>query len=290
MHIPVLKNEVLEFLDPKPNQNFIDATFGFGGHSELLLEMIKPQGRVLGIETDLVLYEKAKRKNIGRLILENGSYVNLKTIARKHNFKEINGILFDLGMSSWHLEQSSRGFSFLKNEPLDMRYSPKQNSLTAAEIINQWPPTAIERILEEYGEERFAKNITREIIKQRKLKPITTTFQLKEIVKKTVPEKKQTKIHPATKTFQALRIQVNNELGNIKQVLPEAFDILEPKARLVVISFHSLEDRIIKHFFKQKQEQGLLEILCKKPISPSPQELKQNPRARSAKLRAAIKK
>ena len=193
-------------------------------------------------------------------------------------------------MSSWHLEESGRGFTFLKDEPLDMRYNIRgiQNDLTAEKIVNSWPEEEIIKILKEYGEERFAQRIVKKIIENRERGVIKSTFQLKETIKAAVPSWYQRqRISFATRTFQALRIAVNDELDNLKAVLPQALDILEPGGRLVVISFHSLEDRIVKHFFKSKIDS--LKILTKKPITPSEEEIKINPRSRSAKLRAIIK-
>jgi len=283
MHIPVLQKEVLQYLNPKPNENFIDATCGEAGHTLAILEKTSPNGKILGIELDPELYRKLKenlpRWHLGqRVILVNDSYSNLKAIVERENFKKVFGILFDLGLSSWHLEESKRGFSFLRNEPLDMRYN-FQNPLTAEKIINQWSEAEIEKILKEYGEERFTRRIAKEIIKDRKIKPIKSTAQLREIINKagTTPRR----------TFQALRIAVNDELENLKKVLPQALEILEPGGRMVVISFHSLEDRIIKNFLKGNQ--NLLQILTQKPIGPTQTEIKINPRSRSAKLRAAIK-
>jgi len=191
-------------------------------------------------------------------------------------------------MSSWHLEESGRGFSFLKNEPLDMRYSP-QNPLTAEKIVNYWSKSEMEKILREYGEERFAKKIAEKIIEARQSKPIKTTSQLVEIIKKAVLSRyRHQKIHFATRTFQALRITVNDELNNLEKALPQTLEILKPGGRLVVISFHSLEDRIVKNFYRDSSPEKL-KILTKKPIRPTPEEIKINPRSRSAKLRAAIK-
>lgn len=289
MHIPVLQKEVIEFLDPKANENFIDCTLGLAGHTLAILEKTAPQGKVLGIEWDRELYNQLKEKCLRwnleeRLILVNDSYLNLKEIVERENFRNIQGILFDLGLSSWHLEESQRGFSFLRDEPLDMRYSLK-SSLTAEKILNDWPETKIEEILREYGQERFARRIAREIVAARKIKPIETTFQLVEIIKKAVPRNyERGRIHPATRTFQALRIKVNDELNNLEKALPQALEVLEKGGRLVVISFHSLEDRIVKNFFRQN-----LKILTKKPVRPSLEEIKLNPRCRPAKLRVAEK-
>lgn len=280
MHIPVLKKEVLQYLDPKPGENFIDCTINGGGHTAAILEKNKPNGKVLGIELDKDIFDKLSLSKTDRLVLINDSYTNLKKIVQEHNFKAINGILFDLGMSSWHLEESGRGFTFLKDEPLDMRYS-LENDLTAEEIVNNYSPEKIEKILKEYGEERFAKRIAKRIIQQR---PIKSTFQLVGIIKKAVPGRRA-KIHPATRTFQALRIAVNDELNNFKKALSQAVEVLEKHGRIVIISFHSLEDRIVKNFFKDSN----LNILTKKPITSSQGEIKINRRSRSAKLRAATK-
>ncbi|MEA3344100.1 MAG: 16S rRNA (cytosine(1402)-N(4))-methyltransferase RsmH [Patescibacteria group bacterium] len=292
IHKPVLQKEILQYLDPKPNENFIDATVSEMGHTITILNRIKPDGKILGIEWDPKIIEKSRlylenSELDSRIILVNDSYINLKKIVEKYKFKPVNGILFDLGMSSWHLENSNKGFSFLKDELLDMRYN-QTNELSATEIINNWKESEIERILMEYGEEKFAKKISKEIVKERKIKFIKTTFQLIEIIKKAIPLKYQhKKIHFATRTFQALRIAVNDELNNLNKVLPQAIEILAPKGKIAIISFHSLEDRIVKNFLKKEKEK--LISLTKKPIIPLQEEIKINPRSRSAKLRVAVK-
>jgi len=285
MHIPVLQKEVIDLLNPHRNENFVDGTFGQGGHSLAILMKNGPEGKVLAIETDPELYQQGKEKTekLFRLTLVNDSYSNLKQIITRHNFQPINGILLDLGMSTWHLKESERGFSFQRNEPLDMRYNPTQG-LSAKDIINKWPEEKIGKIIRDYGEERFYKRISRKIVEERQKSPIETTYQLLEIIKKVIPGWQ--KRNPATRTFQALRIAVNNELENIKKGLLESVEVLIPKGRIVVISFHSLEDRIVKNFFKENNK---LEIITKKPITPSSEEIIQNPSSRSAKLRAAIK-
>jgi 16S rRNA (cytosine1402-N4)-methyltransferase len=289
MHKSVLKKQVLKYLDPKPNENLIDGTIGGAGHSLGILEKNRPNGKVLGIELDKEVYNDLLAKNIKRLVAINDSYLNLKNIIEEKKFKPISGILFDLGFSSWHLEKSGRGFSFQRDEPLDMRYNTELNKLTAQEIVNNWTEKEIEKILKKYSQEKFAKRISKRIIEQRKLNPIKTTFELIEIIKRSVPSWYQYKrIHFATRTFQALRIAVNDELNNLKEVLPQALEVLEKGGRIVVVSFHSSEDRIVKNFFK-KHSKELLEILTKKPIRPNKQEIINNPRSRSAKLRAAIK-
>lgn len=309
MHIPVLQKEVLKYLNPKPNENFIDATIDGGGHTLAILEKIKPKGKVLGIDWDpeIIKCLRAELKQgllKKRLILVCDNFVNLKEIVKKYKFKPLSGILFDLGMSSWHLKESKRGFSFLRDEPLIMRYdwNSVNTKLTATEIINYWPEKEIEKILREYGEEKYAKRIAKEIVKRRKIEPIKTTFQLVRVIERAVPKNYEKRRgsrrkalgflwdkHPATRTFQALRIVVNNELENLKKVLPQALEILEKKGKLAVISFHSLEDRIVKQFLKEKSKEKKIKILTKKPIVPSLKEIKINPSSRSAKLRAAIK-
>lgn len=292
MHIPVLEKEVIYYLDPKPNENFIDCTIGEGGHAAQILEKTAPEGKLLGIDWDEEQIKNC-RLNLwhlkNRLILVCDSYSNLKRIVQETKFENISGILLDLGMSSWHIEISGRGFSFRKNEPLDMRYSEK-TKLTAQEILNSWAKENLEKILQMYGEEKFAKKIVREIVEERKNRKIENTFQLVEIIRRATPKwYHRQKIHFATKTFQALRIAVNNELKNLKKVLPQALDVLESEGRIVIISFHSLEDRIVKKFLKVKEREGKLKILTKKPISPSFEEIKNNPRSKSAKLRASKK-
>ncbi len=303
-HIPVLIKEVLQYLDPKPNENFIDCTVGEAGHAMAILEKNGPEGKVLGIDLDPQQIENCKEpygesacwrqmkienyKN--RMILVNDSYANLQEIVEKINFKPVNGILLDLGMSSEQLE-NGRGFTFLKDEPLDMRYAHEiQNDLTAEYILNNYSQKEIEKFLREYGEEKFSRRIAREIIEQREIKPIKSTFQLVEVIKRAVPKRFQHgRVHCATKTFQALRIAVNSELENLKKVLPPAVSVLSPGGRLVIISFHSLEDRIVKNFFREKSKEGAVKLLLKKPAITSSEEIKLNPRSRSAKLRAVIK-
>ena len=288
MHIPVLIDEIIQYLNPQPDENFVDCTLGFAGHSKAILEKTKPNGRVLGIEWDSEVCQRIEKEGIERLIVTNDSYANLKEIAEQNNFQPVNGILLDLGMSSWDLEQSGRGFSFQKDEPLDMRYAAQ--SLTAEEIINKWPEQEIAEILRDYGQERFAKNIARKVVEVRLQQPIETTFQLVEVIRKSFPRSYRFgKQHFATKTFQALRIAVNSELENLKVVLPQAVELLTEGGRLVIISFHSLEDRLVKNFLKEEQQKNTLKILTKKPITASASEIASNPRAHSAKLRAALK-
>jgi 16S rRNA (cytosine1402-N4)-methyltransferase len=296
MHIPVLKKEVIRSLNPKPNENFVDCTFGEGGHAIEILKRTSPHGKLLAIEIDPELYkkgEKLKEKFGERLILVNDSFENLEKIVKERGFKDIHGILLDLGMSSWHLEESKRGFSFQRDEPLIMRYDwqkDKNSILTAKEILNKWPGKDIEKILKEYGEERFAKKIVKEILETRRKKEIATTKDLVEIIKKATPKWYQRrKIHFATKTFLALRVFINQELERLKKVLPQTIEVLKKGGRVAIISFHSLEDKIVKSFLKEMEEKKLAKIITKKAIKPSLEEIKQNPRSRSAKLRVAEK-
>ncbi|MBI2669591.1 MAG: 16S rRNA (cytosine(1402)-N(4))-methyltransferase RsmH [Candidatus Yanofskybacteria bacterium] len=306
MHKPVLLKEIVECLNPKPGQKFIDATINGGGHAMAILEMILPDGKLLGIEWDGELLKQLiiKKQDLGikdeNLILINDSYVNLKKIAEENDFTDANGILFDLGMSSWQIEEAGRGFTFMKDEPLDMRFAyPNINHqpstaspTTAEEIVNRYSYDELVKILKEYGEERFARLIVANIINARKRKPIKTTFELVEIIKKSVPfwyRSDRRRLHFATKTFQALRIAVNDELENLKSGLEQGMEILKVGGRIAVISFHSLEDRAVKNFFRAKAKEKILKIITKKPINAELAEIIKNPRARSAKLRIAEK-
>jgi len=290
-HTPVLTKEVLELLDPKPNENFIDGTIGGAGHAKLILEKTSPFGKLLGIDADkgqITNARYATQKFNERVLLVQGSYADMTEITARVRLKPIHGILLDLGYSSWHMEVSGKGFSFLKNETLDMRYG--NTELTAKDIISTYKEAELEKILEEFGEETFARQIAKKIVQQRKAKPITSTFELKELVESVIPGRLQHgRIHCATKTFQALRIAVNQELDQVQKALPEALQLLAHGGRLAVISFHSLEDRIVKTAFKEWEKTGAVTILTKKPVVAQAQELMVNPRARSAKLRVIIK-
>lgn len=321
-HIPVLLKEVIYYLDPKSNQNFIDCTIGGGGHAKVILEKIGPKGKLLGIDLDersieiskenlrrfgisICNLEVAKKRN--RIFLVQGNFKNLKQIKEKYFHFPIYGVLFDLGFSSFQVETGIKGFSFLKEGPLDMRYDPRGQNLTAEKIINEWPEKELIKILRTYGEEKETTKIARSICRTREKIRIKTTRQLADLICKVKKEKRFSPfrdIHPATKVFQALRIAVNDELNNLKEALPQALEILEPRGRLVVISFHSLEDRIVKQFFVRESKDCLcsseipvcqckhkasLRILTKKIIRPTQEEVGKNPRSRSARLRAAVK-
>ena len=289
MHQPVLLEKVIEYLNPKPGENFVDCTLGEAGHTKVILEKIAPNGRVLGIDIDLESIQRVKLED--RLILVHGNFKDLKKIVQENRFEPVNGVLFDLGLSSWQIEESNRGFTFKKDEPLIMILNSKQE-VTAEEIINTWPEESLIEIFKNYGEEKYSRRIVRGIITQRKLTPIKTTFQLKEIVRKATPfsaTRRGKTNRVLARIFQALRIVINDELESLKLGLNQALETIVPKGRIVVISFHSLEDRIVKNFFKDKEEQNQLKILTKKPVVSDEIEFSNNPRSRSAKLRAAMK-
>jgi len=289
-HVPVLRREVIKYLAPRKNQTFIDATVGFGGHAKLILEKTSPKGKLLAIDQDPVAIEEAKKNlknHSDRITFINSNFDEIGLLIRKWPVSEIFGILFDLGTSSYQLS-SGRGFSFQQNNPLDMRMSPNIKE-TAEKIINRWPAERIRQIIWQYGEEPMAAAIAREIVAARQARPIRTTGELVKVIEKAIHlrERNKRKMHFATLTFQALRIAVNDELLALENGLKQALQILSPGGRIVVISFHSLEDRIVKHFFRENQS---LEILTPKPVIPSEKEIDDNPRARSAKLRAVRKK
>lgn len=292
VHKSVMLSEVIEYLNPKPGDMMVDATLDGGGHATAIAERIAPDGKVLGIELDEQLLEETKFKILNlkfkNIIFVHGSYVNIKDIVRGYNFRP-NGILFDLGLSSWHYEKSGRGFSFRKDESLDMRFN-QRSGLTAAEVVNTWSENEIEQILKEYGEEQFSGQIARSIISARKHKPIVSTNDLVEVISNSVPGwYKNKKIHFATKTFQALRVAVNDELNNVKRGISDAIDVLAPGGRLVVISFQGLEDKMVKEIFKERTKEGVVRFAVKGTVKPKWEEVKGNPRARSAKMKIVEK-
>lgn len=306
-HIPVLIQEVLDVLNPRPNENLFDGTLGGAGHSAVIMEYTGPRGKLLGVDMDEAAIAAAKvklQKFDKRIILKRDSFVNLVRLKKESDLK-IHLLLLDLGISSKQLDDESLGISFLKNAPLDMRLggSDLSGGKTAETVVNAYPEVRLFEILRDFGEERYAKLIAAEIVKTRQERPLSSTTQLVETIGRAVPEKyKHERIHFATRTFQALRIEVNRELSNLREMLPQALEVLEPGGRMAIISFHSLEDRIVKQFFNRESKdcvcapevpvcvckhQKRLEILTKKPVRPTEEELKRNPRARSARLRAA---
>jgi 16S rRNA (cytosine1402-N4)-methyltransferase len=284
-HIPVLKREVIEYLQVSAGEKVIDCTAGFGGHSQALLEGLGKEGKILMIEWDPIVAEGLREKFAkeiadSRAVVENDNYAHLEAIARRHGFTPADKILLDIGMSSFDIDESGRGFSFQKDEPLDMRFSPEAPK-SAYEIVNSYSEDDLEAVLREYGEEKFARRIARMIVGQRKIKPINTTLELAEIVKKCLPGWKK----DLGRSFQAIRIEANQELANLKNVLPQAFEMLKSGGRLAVISFHSLEDRIVKNYFRDLKDKGLVELLSKKPVEAQEDEIEGNRRAAPAKMR-----
>ncbi len=306
-HVSVLPEKTIEYLDPKPGDNFIDGTVGGGGHSEKILELISPDGRLLGMDLDEKALERSRRrlekKFKGRFILVRDNFKNIKKVYKENGIGPISGIIVDLGVSSIELDDPGRGFSFRHDAPLDMRFG--NEGKTAGEVVNSYAERKLTDIFKNYGEERFARSIARNICKRRSDSPIRATGELVDIISSSVPAwYRRQKLHFATKTFQALRIETNEELDNLKKFLPDAVSILKKGGRLAVISFHSLEDRIVKQYFKEGSKDCLcpkeipvcqcshkasLRLITKKPIVPSPEEMKENPRSRSAKLRVVEK-
>lgn len=303
-HYTVMANEAVDALDCQNGKIYIDATLGGGGHSELILKKIQPDGRLISfdIDNDALNYSKNRLKDYKNLTIVKESYTNIKKVLQEHGIKEITGgILFDLGASYHQLTKQDRGFSFMKDAPLDMRFN-QDSDFSAYDVVNNYREDDLIRIISEYGEEPFTKRIVKSIINHRQTKNIETTGELAEIVKKAVP-KTNIKIHPATRVFQAIRIEVNQELQNIKNTINEVLTLLSVDAIISVISFHSLEDRLIKQCFKHysskcrckpndpicKCKPPMLELLNRKPLLASELEIKENPPSRSAKLRIAKK-
>lgn len=285
--------EAIEYLNIGSAGTIVDATLNGGGHTFEILERY-PDVKILGIEWDPDIFQEFKKKienfkKFDSIIPVNDSYVNLKSIVRKQGL-EPGGILFDLGVSSFHYEKGGRGFSFQKNEFLDMRFNPESTSITASDIINKESKEEIQRILHSYGEEVFAEAISEKIVKSRASKPIVNSLDLVKIIEEAVPSwYRKGKINPATKTFQALRIAVNNELDNVEKGVLSAIEILKPGGRLVVISFQGLEDKIVRETFKNKAKQKIINWVIKGTIRPKWAEVEKNPRARSAKMKVVEK-
>lgn len=282
LHIPVLATEVIAGLDLKPGVTIIDGTLGLGGHTALILERTAPDGVVIGIDRDARNLELARErlaKYGDRVRYVHSSFSAMNTLG-----VEADGVLLDLGFSSVHVDTPERGFSFQNDGPLDMRYDT-QGELTAEDIVNGWSKDDLATILRRFGEEPAAHRIAKAIFDARREKRITSTLQLAEIILAVIP--RRGKAHPATKTFQALRLVVNDELGEVEKGLQAAQEVLKPGGVLAVITFHSLEDRLVKHWLKDHAE---FESLSKKPIAPGRAEVISNPRSRSAKLRLAKRK
>jgi 16S rRNA (cytosine1402-N4)-methyltransferase len=290
-HVPVMAKEVVQFLDPRVGQIIVDATIGCGGHSKLILEKVRPSGQLIGIDQDQEALNCAKenlKEFSDSLFLINDNFKNLEDILGRLGIEKVDGILLDLGVSSLQLDTSERGFSIKYDAPLDMRMD-KKNRISAFDLVNNLSLEEISRILSVYGEERFHMRIARAIVERRKKSLISRTGELAELVIRAQPPHKFYKTHPATRTFQAFRIAVNNELDSCEAALKVCAKFLNPGSRICVLTYHSLEDRIVKHIFRNFEKEGVLKRVVKKPVRPSKIELAKNPRARSAKLRIAVK-
>lgn len=303
-HTPVLLPQTIEALQPRPGGRFVDATLGAGGHAEKILERTAPNGTLLGIDADPVALEAARRRLApfgSRVTFVNAYFDDLERISPEYDVNRVDGILFDLGVSSPQLDRAERGFSFQATGPLDMRMGPSA-STTAADIINNASPDELQRIFREYGEERFSGRITARIVAERQREPILTTDRLAGIVARAKPKHSSERIHPATRVFQALRIAVNDELGRLERALPQAVHLLRGGGRLAVISFHSLEDRIVKQFMRAQARgcicppqvpvcvcgrQPTLRLVHSRSLVAGATEVEANPRSRSARLRVA---
>lgn len=303
-HLSVLPAEVLALLEPRPGGRYLDGTVGGGGHARLILEASAPDGVLLGLDQDPEALRRAAEVLApfgGRAMLRHRNFSAAAEVLAELGWDGVDGMLLDLGVSSFQLDEASRGFSFRTDAPLDMRMDPTAGQ-AAAEVVNTAEAQELARIFREYGEERWAGRIARRIVKVRQERPLTTTLQLAELVRETVPGGRVPgRIHPATRVFQALRIHVNRELEHLSEGLSRGIDLLKPGGRLAVISFHSLEDRIVKHFFLQEARGCIcpprlpvcrcghlprVELLTRKGVRPTEAETEANPRARSAVLRA----
>ncbi len=284
-------DEVLEYLAPRAGQKFIDCTLGGAGYTMALAEAVGGSGRVISLDLDELAIQNAasqiKPRQLSNIVLVNDSFKNLNQVisSRFPAQTKFDGIVLDLGLSSAQLDDEARGFSFKGERPLNMAFGPLSDNSTVR-IVNQYPLLDLTRVFREYGEERRAYQIAKAIVSERRGKKIATTAELVAIIERVVPPRFRSKIHPATRVFQALRMETNRELEALTAVLPQAAQLLKPKGRLVVVSFHSGEDRIVKRFFKASSD---LQILTKRPLTPRDSEIEANPRARSAKFRAASK-
>lgn len=306
-HIPVLFHEIMDIMDPKPGEFFVDCTLGGGGHSKGFLERTSPDGLLIGIDQDTNALVAA-RQNLsaydGRVMFVHSNYHRLDHILTQYAPEGVDGILFDIGVSSHQLDEKERGFSYMQDAPLDMRMDQNQ-SLNAWQVVNTYSEQELHRILKEYGEERWAKRVAQFIVQARKDKPLDTTGELVDTIKRAIPKgAREVGSHPAKRTFQAIRIEVNDELGVLSRTITVAANHLKKGGRLGIISFHSLEDRIVKEQFRflasacicppelpfcQCDKVAEVKLLTRKPVTASAEELEQNTRAKSAKFRAVQK-
>jgi 16S rRNA (cytosine1402-N4)-methyltransferase len=292
-HVPVLLDKVIEILKPETGKFFVDCTAGRGGHLAEILKRLPADGIVVGIDQDeeMIAYLRDKFSDDSRASFVHGNFGDALDLLRD-NAGQVDGILYDLGYNSVQLEESGRGISFLRDEPLLMTYKahPGDDDLTAAKIVNSWNEDDLRRVIRDYGEEKFAGRIAAKIVEMRRKKRIVSTNELVAVITAALPKSyEHGRINPATRTFQALRIAVNDELDILKRGLESGWNLLNNGGRMAVISFHSLEDRIVKDFMRAKKIEKMAEVLTKKPLIAEDGEMRNNPRARSAKLRAAIK-
>jgi 16S rRNA (cytosine1402-N4)-methyltransferase len=285
VHVPVLRDEVLEWLDPRPGQVLVDGTLGGGGHARALLNRVVPEGRLIGLDRDPAAIERAAETLAGTpTTLVHSDFRDLPEVLAQLGLPTVDGVLLDLGLSSDQLEDPGRGFSFSTHGPLDLRFDPMSGE-PAWRLVNRLDEKRLAQLIYEFGEERYSRRIARAIVRRRSEKPIKTSTDLAELVRRCVPRSPSSwRLDPATRTFQALRIAVNHELESLETALARVPGCLAPGGRFAVISFHSLEDRRVKESFR---DDARLEVLTRKPVRPSPDEIETNPRARSAKLRVA---
>lgn len=281
-HKSVLLQQTIDALQIRPGEKYIDATLGGGGHTG---EIVQRSGLVLGIDqdSDAISYNTEKFGNNTLVTIAQGNFEDIERIAKEHGFENVSGVLYDLGISSHHVDEGTRGFSFLQEAPLDMRMN-KELAVTATDLINGLNKGELMQLFEKYGEEYFARRIAEAIIKEREKGKIETTTRLAQIIARVYPGGMK-KVHPATKVFQALRIAVNDEMMVLEKSLPQALTLLAIGGRIAVISFHSLEDRIVKKQFEKWEQEGKGKVITKKPLIPTEEEIEENRRARSAKLR-----
>lgn len=292
MHIPVMLREVIDYLDPGPGDIIVDATLGTGGHSIEILKRISPGGQLIGIDRDensLAVCRKRFAEFTGSYELVHANFADLDMALEKLGIDGIDGIVFDLGISTYQLKDAQRGFSFQSEGPLDMRMD-QDSYISAYDLVNNLNESEISNMLWSFGQERWHRRIARLLVQERKAQPIATTFQLAGLVMRAIPHRYRRgyyRIHPATRTFQAVRIAVNRELEILEGSLKKAVAILKKGAKICVISFHSLEDRVVKHTFRALKAEGLIDIVTAKPMTPIAGELEENPASRSSKFRVA---
>lgn len=305
-HEPVLLNETTKFLNIKHDGIYVDCTLGGAGHSSEILSNLSEDGKLIGIDQDLDALKAAKDNlnEYSNVIFIHDNFYNIKDILYKLNIDKVDGIIMDLGVSSYQLDNAARGFSYMKDAPLDMRMN-KDNDFSAYDVVNTYSEEDLYKVIKNYGEEKFAKRIANFIVNKRTNAPISTTFDLVDVIKAAIPARyRRTGPHPATRTFQAIRIEVNGELDILNKSIEDCIDMLNSEGRMCIITFHSLEDRIVKRKFKELEDpctcpkefpvcicgkEPIVKIINKKPIKANEQEIEINPRSRSAKLRCVQK-